>query len=183
MNRPLLYLGLMALEALLAWFAVSRAGEGGARRMIGGEWHGVRDVLRDVAIAAALWATLLLVERALTALHPARGSVAISAMTPRTTLEALLWIPLSISAGVAEELAFRGWLQRLLLRKTSSAFVAVVGQASIFGAFHAYQDVEHAARIVVIGLLFGIVAHWRRSLRPGMIAHAWTDLAAGLLGI
>jgi len=31
------------------------------------------------------------------------------------------------------------------------------------------------------GLLFGLVAGWRRSLRPGMIAHAWTDIFAILL--
>ena len=29
--------------------------------------------------------------------------------------------------------------------------------------------------------IFGFLAHWRRSLTPGMAAHAWTDIAAGLI--
>jgi hypothetical protein len=28
----------------------------------------------------------------------------------------------------------------------------------------------------VLGILLGILAHWRKSLRPGMIAHAWGDI-------
>jgi hypothetical protein len=35
-------------------------------------------------------------------------------------------------------------------------------------------------RITGFGLLFGCLAEWRKSLRPGMIAHAWTDIFAGL---
>lgn len=29
---------------------------------------------------------------------------------------------------------------------------------------------------MIYGTLFGAVAAWRRSLRPGMLAHAWSDL-------
>jgi len=34
--------------------------------------------------------------------------------------------------------------------------------------------------IVVLGSLLGLLAYWRRSLRPGMIAHAMQD---GLVGL
>jgi hypothetical protein len=30
-------------------------------------------------------------------------------------------------------------------------------------------------------MLFTLLSEWRKSLRPGIIAHAWTDLASGLL--
>jgi hypothetical protein len=32
--------------------------------------------------------------------------------------------------------------------------------------------------IVVLGILYGILTHWRKSLRPAMIAHAWQDIAS-----
>jgi hypothetical protein len=34
---------------------------------------------------------------------------------------------------------------------------------------------------MVYGLLAGVLAYWRRTLRPGILAHAWQDVAAGLL--
>jgi len=35
--------------------------------------------------------------------------------------------------------------------------------------------------IVIYGACFGCLAHWRRSLRPGILGHALQDTAAGLL--
>src|SRR5882724_11414078 len=39
-----------------------------------------------------------------------------------------------------------------------------------------------AILIAVYGLLFGILAETRKSLRPGMMTHAWHDGFAGLAG-
>ena len=35
--------------------------------------------------------------------------------------------------------------------------------------------------ISVLGILYGAFAAWRKSLRPTMIAHAWTDIYSGYL--
>jgi len=35
--------------------------------------------------------------------------------------------------------------------------------------------------IVVLGILFGALAAWRRNLRANMIAHAWADVWEGWL--
>jgi membrane protease YdiL (CAAX protease family) len=35
--------------------------------------------------------------------------------------------------------------------------------------------------IAVFGILFGLLAYWRRSLRPGMVAHFVQDGIAGVL--
>jgi len=35
--------------------------------------------------------------------------------------------------------------------------------------------------ICVSGILFGLLALWRNSLRPGMLAHAWADIFGGIL--
>jgi hypothetical protein len=36
--------------------------------------------------------------------------------------------------------------------------------------------------IAVFGSLFGILAYWRKSTRPGMIAHAWQVAVIGIVG-
>jgi hypothetical protein len=36
--------------------------------------------------------------------------------------------------------------------------------------------------ISIYGICFGVFARWRRSLRPGMVAHALEDAAGGVLG-
>jgi VanZ family protein len=53
-------------------------------------------------------------------------------------------------------------------------------QSVLFGVSHGYQGVRACVTISVYGLFFGALARMNRSLRPGMIAHAWTDVAAGL---
>jgi membrane protease YdiL (CAAX protease family) len=66
---------------------------------------------------------------------------------------------------------------------TRSTGVALVLQAVLFGVSHGYQGLRACVTISVYGLFFGALALMKRSLRPGMIAHAWTDIAAGLFRI
>ena len=50
--------------------------------------------------------------------------------------------------------------------------------------FHAPQapgNFHCAPTVTVIGLLFGGLASWRRTLRVGMVAHAWADVWSGWL--
>ena len=56
-----------------------------------------------------------------------------------------------------------------------------LGQAAIFGLSHGYQGAKPMLVIAVYGLLFGLLAQLRGSLRPGMIAHAWQDVFSGVL--
>jgi membrane protease YdiL (CAAX protease family) len=101
-------------------------------------------------------------------------------MLPRGPLETALWIPLSLSAGFCEELIFRGELQRLLTARTRSPWTGLLLQALVFGGLHLYEGAAACVRIACFGLLFGLVALWRRTLVPGMIAHAATDIVSGL---
>ena len=59
---------------------------------------------------------------------------------------------------------------------TGSAGWAVLIQAIVFGIGHLYEGVGPVVRITMFGVLFGLLAVWRKSLRPGMIAHAWSDI-------
>jgi membrane protease YdiL (CAAX protease family) len=176
-NHLAVYGTLIGHEAALAWLAISRIHAAGQTiRDVTGRWREPPDVLRDILLAAAMWGVWSVFAH-LTA-TPAKAAV--QSMLPVDPLESVVWIILSVSAGFAEELAFRGALQGALQRRFGVP-LAILGQAVIFGVVHAYQGGAALLRIVVYGLLFGAVARWRRSVAPGMIAHAWTDIASGLL--
>ena len=102
------------------------------------------------------------------------------AFLPRDPLEVAVWIALSLTAGFCEEAIFRGYLQAQFRALTGSAFVAVVLQAVIFGVSHGYQGLRNVMVITVYGTVFGALAVWRKSLKPGMILHAWTDVFGGI---
>ncbi|MGO9935333.1 MAG: CPBP family intramembrane glutamic endopeptidase [Steroidobacteraceae bacterium] len=92
----------------------------------------------------------------------------------------IVWIGLSLSAGICEEIVFRGYLQRQLAALTGSTSLAILGQAIVFGIVHGYEGVNTVIRIVVCGLAFGMLAQWRGNLRAGVLAHAAWDILAGL---
>jgi uncharacterized protein len=64
---------------------------------------------------------------------------------------------------------------------TRNSAAAVILQAILFGISHGYQGFRAIIMIILFGFLFGILALWRKSLRPGMILHAWSDIYAGYL--
>jgi membrane protease YdiL (CAAX protease family) len=101
---------------------------------------------------------------------------------PRTPLEVAIWFVVSFMAGgFCEELVFRGYIQSQLLALSRRTWIAIIGQACIFGLFHIYQGWRPVITITVLGALFGILAAWRKNLRIGMIAHGWQDFWSGWL--
>ena len=109
-------------------------------------------------------------------------AASISPLVPHGIAEGVLWVLLSITAGISEELVFRGYLQRQLTAFTGRTSLALLLQVTVFGIAHGYQGVQACLVIAIYGALFTLLALWRKSLSPGMIAHAWTDIAGGLLG-
>lgn len=180
-NHIALYLVLIAIEWALVLLVRRLARPHGITELVGPRWGSASDIGRDVALATAMWLAWIGLMRLIHVWFPSSTPSVVSAMLPRGVIEGALWVALSLSAGFAEELAFRGYLQRKLTRATGRVSIGILLQAVIFGVVHGYQGVVPIARIIGYGVLFGGVAHWRRSLRPGMIAHAWTDIAAGLL--
>ena len=104
--------------------------------------------------------------------------------TPQGIGGAAVWLALSISAGVCEEIVFRGYLQRQLVSLTGNVGIAIVVQAIVFGVGHAYEGITSVSAIVVHGLVLGFLAHWRGNIRAGIVEHVgWDSLAGfGLIG-
>ncbi len=152
--------------------------------LIGGRWATARDVSLDILRGAGLWALLTAVAGAWDRWAPfADQARSLSPLLPQGPVEIAVWIAVSLAGGVAEEIVFRGYFQRQFEALTQSRWAALALQAALFGVSHGYQGVSSCLKITGIGVLFGLLAVWRRSLRPGMIAHVWTDIASGIFRI
>lgn len=145
--------------------------------LIGGRWPSARDVLGDIGLAVVAWTLWIGIQVGVSHLIPSNAK-SVSTLFPQTFLEVVLWIATSLSAGFCEEVAFRGYFQKQFEAMTRNSAAAVILQAILFGISHGYQGLR---AIILFGFLFGILALWRKSLRPGMILHAWSDIYAGYL--
>jgi membrane protease YdiL (CAAX protease family) len=176
------YLSVIVFEWVLAfcvWLGGLIPGATRMRDLVGGRWCSMKDVLRDVAIAAAFWILCFGAGFFLNfVLRPSPTTASLRFLNRQGAAEVTLWVIMSMTSGFCEELVFRGYLQRQFLALTGSAAFAILAQAVLFGVGHWYQGVKMVIVIMVLGILFGILAHWRKSLRPGMIAHAWQDIAS-----
>jgi membrane protease YdiL (CAAX protease family) len=177
-NRVALYASIIGAELLLLRYVAIGIHVRGVklRDLVG------RFVWYDVLIAAAFW---FLSRYALMALHRlmhGTDSHTTGLVPSSSAVERVFWIAASITAGVVEEFVFRGYLQRQFSAWTRSAAAGVLIQAIIFGASHGYQGAKSMSLIAIYGVMFGLLAWWRKSLVPGMLAHAWTDIFNGLTG-
>jgi CAAX protease family protein len=182
-NRVRFYVITLLFEWLLFILVLAGVRRNGASVLIvlGEHWHSARQVLRDIGIAAGFWivaAMLLWIFGWLLRIAALGRNVS---MLPHRGIELVLWIALSVTAGICEETIFRGYLQRQFMALTKSAPAGILLSAAAFGAAHAYQGFRMAILICLYGAMFGILAYWRGSVRPGMIAHAWNDSLNGVL--
>jgi membrane protease YdiL (CAAX protease family) len=169
------YISVLVFEWLLVLYVRMGVHKRGVRLrdIVGGQWATPKEVMKDIAMGAGLWAVWIGLQ------NPhilGSGTNAAQGLLPQGILQSLAWIPLALSAGFCEELAFRGYLQKQFQAITGSAGWAVLIQAIVFGVGHLYEGVGPVERIMLFGVLFGLLAVWRKSLRPGMIAHAWSDI-------
>lgn len=181
-----IYLSLLVAQwglFLYVWRGALKGSTPALRELIGGRWRGVRDVAVDVAFGLGFWAVWSLFSVAWNRALGHGPATSVETLMPHGPIEASLWVALSLSAGFNEELVFRGYFRRQFEAWTGSAWVAWGLQAVLFGIGHGYQGAMACLKIAFYGALVGLLATWRRSLRPGMVAHAWTDVAAGLMRV
>jgi membrane protease YdiL (CAAX protease family) len=180
-SRVPLYCALIAVELALVWFVTIGIHAKGYKLvdLLGRRWRRLFDAIIDIIVAIGTVA-LLRLSGPLLFHFLGRWSSNTGFLLPKSPSESFTWIVVSLSAGVCEELVYRGYLQRQLWNLTSSLSLALVLQAVIFGCGHIYQGWKPALVTAIYGLIFGLVAAWRRSVIPGAIAHAVVDVLGGL---
>lgn len=93
----------------------------------------------------------------------------------KRTPGALAFLVAALSAGFVEEFVFRGYLQRQCQALCGNTIVASLLQVLLFTQGHFYQGWVRLIPVMLIGIVLTLVALWRKSLLPGMIAHGIGD--------
>jgi membrane protease YdiL (CAAX protease family) len=183
-GRPYIYLRTMFFEwVLLAIVIFGVRLRGVSLQVIFGQrWQSLGGMARDLALGISFMVASTLVVSIVSAVEGDTSSTqSIQFLIPQSALELILWVALSITAGICEEAIYRGYFQRQFAALTRNAPAGIVLSGAVFGAVHAYQGWKRAVAIAAMGIVLGIFAHWRKTVRPGMFAHAIQDLIAPLL--
>jgi membrane protease YdiL (CAAX protease family) len=185
-----LYIVTIVYEWLLAgyvWWGLRRGGIT-LRELIGGRWNSIADCFLDFLIACGTWfCALMLLAVAAVAMgmhHASNLSEAqkqLGYLAPQSMLEIGLWIGLSASAGICEEILFRGYLQMQFTRLLRNRWSALIVASILFGLSHGYEGAQRMVLIALLGAVLGVLSLARKSLRPAMMAHTLQDTISGLL--
>jgi membrane protease YdiL (CAAX protease family) len=182
-NRVAFYATTMAWEWFLTAYVLVGVRRHGKSlvEVTGASWTSAKDFFRDLGVACAFWIVALIVLGLTAALLHFRGSrESLSFLAPEGPAQIAMWVLLSATAGFCEETIFRGYLQKQFIAWSNNPAIGILLSAVIFGACHIYQGPKAVVVITVYGLLFGILAQWRKSMRPGMMTHALHDTVSGL---
>jgi membrane protease YdiL (CAAX protease family) len=122
----------------------------------------------------------ILVFRQISAWTGAQESPVLRELMPQTRKEKGVFGLLSLAAGVAEELAYRGYAIPLLAPLLGVGG-AVLLTSGVFGVLHGYQGWLGILRTALMGglLAWGFLASG--SLWPAIVAHTAIDLLAGIV--
>jgi uncharacterized protein len=163
----------------LVWLALRRRGLA-VGSLVSGHWQTPRAFFRDLGLAIGFMVVVVPLVGGLAYLLGANTNSAVANIPPKTVFELLVFLALTASAGFGEELVFRGYLTQQFSAWTGSRAIAVVLQGIAFGLAHGFYGKAMLA-VMLQGWLLGLLAYWRRSLRPGMLAHWLQDSIGGIV--
>jgi membrane protease YdiL (CAAX protease family) len=178
---------LLAVLALAAWvFAQRPWAEFGFVLLPG--WRLWTGVGLAAAVAVALTVQYVLVTRTAAGRAKALAEVRRAApFAPQTHREMAHFTGLSFTAGICEEILYRGFLIWYAVQFLGSGVgglaLAVAASAVVFGIAHLYQGVGGAVRVAGLALVFGGLYVWCESLWPVIVLHVYVDVAGGLLSV
>lgn len=104
----------------------------------------------------------------------------ILALLPRTRDEHVLFLGVSLTAGIVEEYVTRGFCLAVLAATLHSTAWAYVLVTLSFGLAHGYQGAVSMIRATALGAALGVPVLATGALVPSMVAHAGMDVASGL---
>ena len=105
----------------------------------------------------------------------------IAVILPHTRAEHRGFRVLAVTAGICEELLYRGFLV-WALQPWLTLWGAAGVSAALFGLGHAYQGRADGIRATITGATLGAIALITSSIIPGMVIHTLVDLGGGAAG-
>jgi hypothetical protein len=102
-------------------------------------------------------------------------------MMPLNARERRAWVGLSITAGVCEEILYRGYLIWYLMTWIPG-WPAMIVAAVVFGVAHLYLEGKGILKAIVGGLIMGAAYLLTGSIWVPMVLHATLDITSGFTG-
>lgn len=174
-------LHLVMVAAAAGWYATGYAGTGtsaGAQLGLRAR-RPIRELGLGVAFGIGAW-LVVLVAAWMAAL--ALAAMGADELLPKSPPQAVAWLAgqslllrtgLAFSAGIVEEVFFRGLLQPR---------VGLLASTALFALAHlAYGQLFMLVGITVLSLLYGLLVRWRQSLWAAIAAHTVFDLVQLLI--
>ncbi|MCP4247599.1 MAG: CPBP family intramembrane metalloprotease [bacterium] len=118
-------------------------------------------------------------------LRAARAQIeSLKEMFPRTARDARAFSAMSISAGICEELIYRGYLMAYITSVigTERMWTAALLSSLVFGLGHTYQGPKGVLKTALIGLIMAGLYVLTGSLWLPMVLHTVIDLVGGSIG-
>ncbi len=171
----------IAIAVLGLWFALGRGG--GAIGLVPGS-----GALVWAGYGLAIVICALIVQQAWSIFRSPKKRAdlrkefsSVSFLMPHTPKELRTFYAVSITAGICEEIIYRGFMIAYLMAFGMPFWVAGLVSSVAFGFAHAYQGPTGIVKTAAVGgtmaLLYGLTG----SLWAPIVAHAVMDLAAGRL--
>ncbi len=99
-------------------------------------------------------------------------------LLPRGTQEMRVFTVLALTAGICEEIIYRGVLMAVAI-SVIGPWPAVAATSVIFGLGHCYQGTGGILKTTVVGLVLAFLTLMSGSLLPAILLHAVIDLTSG----
>lgn len=163
---------------LVGWTTMQRGSIAPAAVFEADAW-GWGGMIAAILITATLVVQLFTARKSPDQLEQARQKMGeLSMIAPRNARETRTFDVVSITAGVCEEILYRGVLMVIIAAYTGP-WIALAGTSLVFGLGHAYQGPGGVLRTGVVGLVLGLLVLSTGSLLPAMLVHAVTDITSG----
>lgn len=181
-GETVLWLAGMGLATLLVWIATGRdLALLGLSFVI--SWQSILGLGVAGVGAALLFLQVRGVQRDVRAQHAARRALdPVREYLPTSPEELRLFRAVSFSAGIGEELFYRGFLL-WYLGQFMPLLWAVVVSSVLFGLAHVMHGAGATVRAMLIGAVLAGLFVFSGALWPSMLLHTAVDLSSGALGL
>ncbi len=135
-----------------------------------------KEILLAVVIGIALSLSVPILTLAVSQIVPTSEEGSIASVAESVPVVLLLFGVLT--AGITEEIIYRGYLMERILEKTQNKGLAVVISVAAFALPHllGWNLVHFIAVVVPLGFILALLYVWKRNLIFNMIVHTLIDL-------
>ena len=130
------------------------------------------------ALVALFLPIFLMMRSETTRARIAKSLEKLNFILPRTAEERRWFVLVAITAGVCEEILYRGFLIHYFreLSLSTGLIGALILSSCVFGFAHLYQGVVGIVQTTILGAIFGLIFIVTGSLLLPMVLHALIDL-------